>query len=159
MGKATHRRYKDQQDGRNPASAQREPVINLSESPISWLHARGYLTRRQYDAGEALRNDWERAQFDGMATMRWSAPTDSSKRRGPAEHLEPSEYAMAARQRFDEALAAAGRDMNDLCWRVICACETIPTVEKDFGWPVRSGKLVLRMALDRIADYYRISGE
>jgi hypothetical protein len=28
--------------------------------------------------------------------------------------------------------------------------------ETALGWPARSGKLVLAMALDRIADYYRI---
>ncbi|MEM1131439.1 MAG: DUF6456 domain-containing protein [Pseudomonadota bacterium] len=139
--------------------AQPKPAVNLAESPVSWLYVRGHLSRRQFDAGEALRNDWERAQFDGMTTMNWSGMIDSGKRRGPVEHLEPGEYALAARRRFEGALAAAGRDMNDLCWRVICACESIPTVEKDFGWPARSGKLVLRMALDRIADYYRIAGE
>ncbi|MEO0871178.1 MAG: DUF6456 domain-containing protein, partial [Pseudomonadota bacterium] len=25
------------------------------------------------------------------------------------------------------------------------------------GWPARSGKLVLKLALDRVADFYRIS--
>ncbi|WOE74278.1 DUF6456 domain-containing protein [Alterisphingorhabdus coralli] len=155
MAKTKQRRTKHSAS----SPAQPKPGVNLAESPVSWLYARGHLSRRQFDAGEALRNDWERAQFDGMTTMNWSAMIDSGQRRGPAEHLEPSEYAMAARRRFEEALAAAGRDMNDLCWRVVCACESIPTVEKDLGWPARSGKLVLRMALDRVADYYRIAGE
>lgn len=158
MGKATQRRSLHKANDKAATPKPPKPGINLSESPISWLHARGYLTRRQFDAGEALRNDWERAQFDGMTTMRWAELTDSGKRRGPRQQLEPGERAMAARRRFDAALKAVGRDMNDLCWRVICACESIPTVEKDLGWPTRSGKLVLRMALDRIADYYRIAG-
>ena len=28
--------------------------------------------------------------------------------------------------------------------------------ETALGWPARAGKLVLRFALDRVADYYRI---
>ncbi|MEO1045280.1 MAG: DUF6456 domain-containing protein [Pseudomonadota bacterium] len=153
MGKATTPRSRS----KIPMPQPPRPGKNLAESPISWLHARGYLTRRQFDAGETLRDDWERAQFDGIATMRWSPLVDSRRRRGPPEQLEPGERAIAARRRFEEAMQAVGRDMNDLCWRVICACESIPTVEKDLGWPTRSGKLVLRMALDRIADYYRIA--
>jgi hypothetical protein len=29
--------------------------------------------------------------------------------------------------------------------------------EKALEWPARSGKLVLRLALERVADFYRIS--
>jgi hypothetical protein len=39
---------------------------------------------------------------------------------------------------------------------VVCACETVPAAEKALEWPARSGKLVLRLALDRVADFYRI---
>jgi len=39
---------------------------------------------------------------------------------------------------------------------VVCACETLPAAEKALEWPSRSGKLVLRLALDRVADFYRI---
>jgi hypothetical protein len=28
--------------------------------------------------------------------------------------------------------------------------------ESSLGWPARAGKLVLVLALDRVADYYRI---
>jgi hypothetical protein len=30
--------------------------------------------------------------------------------------------------------------------------------ETALGWPARAGKLVLKMALDRVADYYRLPG-
>jgi hypothetical protein len=32
----------------------------------------------------------------------------------------------------------------------------LPDAEKAMDWPVRSGKLVLRLALERVADYYRL---
>jgi hypothetical protein len=58
--------------------------------------------------------------------------------------------------RFDGALAAAGPGLADVKWRVVCACETLPDAERALAWPARSGKLVLRLALDRVASFYRI---
>ncbi len=46
-------------------------TINLSESPIAWLHARGHVTHRQFQAAEKLRADWERAQLNSRVTMIW----------------------------------------------------------------------------------------
>ena len=46
--------------------------------------------------------------------------------------------------------------MRDVLWRVVCAKESLPDAEKALQWPARSGKLVLKLALDRVADFYRI---
>lgn len=35
----------------------RSVTVNLAESPLAWLHARGHLSERLFDAGEALRAD------------------------------------------------------------------------------------------------------
>jgi len=37
---------------------------------------------------------------------------------------------------------------------VICAGEGIGGAEKALGWPSRSGKLVLTLALDRLVRFY-----
>ena len=71
--------------------------------------------------------------------------------------MNPTEQQFAARERFDGALAAAGKDLADILWRVVCAGEALPAAERALAWPVRSGKLVLRIALDRVAGFYRIS--
>jgi hypothetical protein len=48
--------------------------------------------------------------------------------------------------------------LADIAWRVICACESVSVAEKAWaGQPVRA-KLVLRIALDRLADFYRVPG-
>ncbi|WP_373489287.1 DUF6456 domain-containing protein [Blastomonas sp.] len=141
--------------GRRPA---RSVTVNLAESPLGWLLARGLIDTRQFDAGEKLRGDWEAANLAPQITMRWDAAPRASGRRGAPEHLDASERQIAARRRFDAALEALGRDLNDIAWRVICAGESVPVAEKGLGWPVRSGKLVLRMALDRLADFYRLPG-
>ncbi|PXW79241.1 hypothetical protein C7451_101305 [Blastomonas natatoria] len=142
-------------EGERPA---RSVTVNLAESPLGWLLARGLIGERQFEAGERIRSDWERANLAPSITMRWDAAPRSGVRRGSDDHLEPGERQMAARKRFDSAMAALGRDLNDIAWRVICSGEAMPVAEKALGWPVRSGRLVLRLALDRLADFYRLPG-
>ena len=132
----------------------RSVTVNLAESPLTWLHARGHLSDAQLAAGECLRRDYERAQLSAGVTMRW----DPVRVNGGAGDigLNQTERQIAARQRFDGAIAAAGPGLSDVLWRVVCACEGLPQAERALAWPVRSGKLVLRIALDRIAGYYGI---
>jgi hypothetical protein len=137
--------------GRRPS---RTVTVNLAESPLAWLHARGHIDARLFDAGEALRADYERAQLSASVTMRWDpVRVKTTGERG----LAASERQVAARQRFDGAIKSAGRGLEDILWRVVCAGEALPEAERRLGWPVRSGKLVLRIALERVADYYRIT--
>lgn len=70
--------------------------------------------------------------------------------------FNPTERQLAARDRFHGALAEAGNGLSDILWRVVCAGESLPLAEKALTWPARSGKLVLRFALERVADFYRI---
>ena len=131
----------------------RSVTVNLAESPLGWLHARGHLDDRLFDAGERLRADFERAQIVPSVTMRWDPVRIRST--GDAG-LAPCERQVAARQRFDGAIGAAGNGLEDILWRVVCACETVTAAEKELDWPARNGKLVLRIALERVAEFYRI---
>lgn len=131
----------------------RTVLVNIAESPLTWLHARGHLCDRQLDAGERLRADFERSQLGASVTMRWDPVRISGS--GDAG-LTAGERQIAAKRRFDAALAAAGSGLADILWRVVCAGEGLPAAEKALDWPVRSGKLVLRIALDRIAAFYGI---
>lgn len=135
------------------AGKRRTVTVNMAESPLTWLHARGHLDDRQFDAGERLRADYERAQLSPSVTMRWDPVRVDG---GGGDGLTPSERQLAAKARFDGAMAEAGSGLKDILWRVACACEGLPEAEKGLGWPARSGKLVLRLALDRVADFYRI---
>ena len=132
----------------------RSVTVNLGESPLAWLHARGHVEDRLFDAGERLRADYERAQLGPNVTMRW----DPVRARSTGEPLlTATERQIAAKHRFDGALAAAGKGLQDVLWRVVCGCEALPEAEKALGWPARSGKLVLKLALERVADFYRIA--
>lgn len=132
----------------------RTVTVNLGESPLSWLHARGHLTDRLFDAGERLRADYERVQLAPSITMRW----DPVRIKGGSDRrLSPGKRQLAAKGRFDGAMAAAGSGLADVLWRVVCVGEALPDAERALEWPARSGKLVLRLALERVAEFYRIA--
>nr|WP_202389824.1 DUF6456 domain-containing protein [Parapontixanthobacter aurantiacus] len=132
----------------------RSVAVNVGESPLTWLHARGHLDDRLFDAGERLRADYERAQLGPNVTMRW----DPVRIKGTGEAgLTSSERQLAAKERFDGAMIEAGKGLQDILWRVVCAGEGLPMAEKQLDWPARSGKLVLKLALDRVANFYRIN--
>jgi len=132
----------------------RTVTVNLRESPLGWLRARGLVDARQFEAGERLRADYERAQLGPSVTMRWDVSPAARGRRGPLRGLDPTTAQIAAKRRFDTALAAMGSGLTDVLWRVVCAGEALPVAEKALGWPARSGRVVLGLALDRLADAY-----
>jgi len=138
-----------------PARGQRRSVtVNLAESPLSWLRAHGHVDARQYEAGERLRGDYEMAALGARVTMRWDAAPLAGGRRGAPSGIDPTLAQIAAKRRFDEAVRAAGPGLADVLWRVVCAGEALGTAEKALGWPTRAGKLVLGLALDRVASHY-----
>ncbi|WP_309623397.1 DUF6456 domain-containing protein [Novosphingobium sp.] len=137
-----------------PVRGRRAVTVNLAESPLTWLHARGHLSDLQLAAGECLRRDYERAQLSAGVTMRWD-PVRVKGGSGDSA-LNETERQIAARQRFEGAIAAAGPGLSDVLWRVACAGEGLPDAERALAWPARSGKLVLRLALDRVAGFYGI---
>ena len=141
---------------RKGARPVRSVTVNLVESPLGWLKARGLVSARQYDAGEQLRADWERAQLAPSVTMRWDAAPAGGGPRGPANPAEATEAQLAAKRRFEVAVAAAGSGLADILWRIVCAGEGMREAERALGWPARAGRLVLGLALDRLADHYRL---
>jgi len=143
-------------DGASGTRSTRSVTVNLTESPLGWLFARGFVTKRQFEAGERLRNDWERAELSPRVTMIWDAAPITSARSGSAPARDPRDAQIDARRRFHAAVDSAGPGLSDILWRVVCAGEGMREAETALGWPARAGKLVLSFALDRIATFYRI---
>ncbi|KQM14573.1 hypothetical protein ASE73_10490 [Sphingomonas sp. Leaf24] len=129
----------------------RRVTVNLRESPLDWLKARSLVDGRQFEAGERLRGDFERASLGPQVTMRW----DGAPRGSNGAPVDPSGRQVAARARFDAAITAVGPGLSDILWRTVCANEGLPAAEKALGWPARAGRLVLTLALDRLAAHYR----
>jgi hypothetical protein len=131
-------------------------TVNLAESPLGWLLARGLVTQRQFDAGERLRADWERAQLSPRVTMGWDSAPVARGRGGSGSQPDLSGAQIDAKRRFEDAIASAGPGLADILWRVVCAGEGMRDAETALGWPARAGKLVLTFALDRVAAFYRL---
>jgi hypothetical protein len=51
-------------------------------------------------------------------------------------------------------MKAVGPGLSDLLFDVCCALKSMGDVETEKSWPRRSAKIVLGLALDRLADHY-----
>ncbi len=127
--------------------------VNLAESPLTRLKSRGLVDATQFAAGEKLRRDYTLAQLSPRMGVDLSAPAVSGGGRGPAQD-SISDIAMAARQRFSRAMAAAGPGLSDLLFEICCDLAPLEGAEARRGWSKRSARVVLMLALDRLAAHY-----
>jgi hypothetical protein len=130
-----------------------EPMpVNTAESPLARLKHRGLIDGVQFAAGEKLRREFTLAQLTPRMGVNWDAPVVSGSRGAGSDSI--SDIAMAARQRFNKALGAAGPALSDLLFDVCCHLAPLERVEDARGWARRSGRVVLKIALDRLATHY-----
>ena len=132
-------------------------AVNGGESPLGWLARRRdadgtpFLAPEEVAAGERLREDFELAQMGPRVAQDWRrflAPGSGGAPRGPAEG--PA----GARDRVARALAALGPGLEDAALRACCFLEGLEATERRMGWSARSGKVVLKIALGRLAEHY-----
>lgn len=135
--------------------ARRRVTVNHAESPLVWLHGRQLISDLQFAAGEQLRRDYELAQLGPRVTMRWDAAPGGAKG-GGAAMMDATDRQIAAKARFHAAVDHLGAGLQDIAWRIICAGEGMAAAERGLNWPARSGRLVLGLALDRLAMHYRL---
>jgi Domain of unknown function (DUF6456) len=135
------------------------------ESPLDWLHrrrdkqGRPLLSNHAFDAGERLRADFWFAAMTPRITVNWNpVSSDRSAQRSPAgEGLDMSDNVVAAKQRVRQALAAVGPELSGILIDVCCHEKGIEDSEREVGWPVRSGRIVLQLALERLARHYGLA--
>jgi hypothetical protein len=128
-------------------------AVNEAESPLAWLKARGSLTELQFEAGEKLRRDYTIARLEPRLGIDLAAPKVQG-RGGAADAALMPDAVLAAKQRFARALKAAGPGLSDLLFDVCCALKGVSAIEAEKAWPRRSAKIVLGLALDRLAEHY-----
>lgn len=133
-------------------------VINDSESPLAWLARRkgrdghAMIDHNQFIAGEKLRADFTRGQLSPRVTSSWSG---AGRVRGGGHGAgEMMDVVVAARQRMRLALEACGPELSGVLLDVCCFLRGLEDVERERGWPSRSAKVVLQLALDRLARHY-----
>ncbi len=136
----------------------------VADSPIGWLARRRdadgkpFLTRDEVTAAERLRADFERSQMAPGVTQDWQRFLTSGVQGGmrvSAQERDVDGGAGAARERLSDALGALGPGLSDVALRVCCFLEGIEAIETSMHWSRRSGKVVLKIALSRLAAFYR----
>lgn len=137
---------------------ERRVAVNEAESPAGRYFATGVIDAVQLAAAEKLRRDFTLAQLMPRMAADWTAPPASVNRGVPApQHL--SDNVIAAKQRFANAMRAVGPGLSDLLFDVCCYLTGLESVESAQGWPRRSAKVVLQLALDRLAAHYGLRAQ
>jgi hypothetical protein len=140
-------------------ASRRQPELNPAESPLAWLRRRkdkdgaALIGDAEFQAGERLRADFWFAGLTPRVTTNWSA-VGGSGRAGPGLGLDLKDNIVAARERVHRALAAVGPELAGVLIDVCCHLKGLKDAERQAGWPARSGKVVLQLALRRLARHY-----
>ena len=133
---------------------------NLAESPVAVLGRRrdkegkSFLEQELVEAAERLREDFELAQMGPRVAQNWDRFLTAGDRGGYHSDSGGAEGPRAARDRVALALRDLGPGLGDVALRVCCFLEGIEAAERRMGWAARSGKIVLRIALQRLRRHY-----
>lgn len=130
----------------------------LAVTPLQWLQARGRgkafgLNDMELQAGGRLHDDFHRAQRTPHQTMDWSRPVyvDGSASNNAGDIPQS---AVDAQKRLTQALAYIGPGLADMAVEVCCCESGLEATEKKYALPRRSAKLILKLALMRLAVHY-----
>lgn len=135
-------------------------VVDETESPLSWLASRrgrdgrALIEVHQLEAGERLRADFTRANLMPRITSDWSNPSVGRRAKGGERADLLTNTIIASRQCVHHALDAVGPEFAGLLVDVCCFLKGLEAIERERAWPSRSGKVVLQLALDRLARHY-----
>lgn len=133
----------------------------LAESPLIALARRRnkngqlYLNDDLVAAGERMREDYELAQMglqNNGIWVRYLNEIETGEVVNTPRFL--NEKQKAAHDRTRDALRDLGPGLGDAVLRCCCFLEGMETTEKEMDWAARSGKIVLKIALQRLAFYH-----
>jgi hypothetical protein len=150
--------------GRSSSRQHSNAIRNRSgnEGALAWLRqrkdkdGRPLITEVQFNAGEKLAADFWQAQLSPRVTASWSAlaPVHRMRRATPGLGVDMRDAVVAARQRFQRALEAVGPELAGILVDVCCHDMGLEASGDASGWPQRAAKVVLDLALTRLARHY-----
>lgn len=134
---------------------------NLREDPLTMLarQERGgfAVPPAAIAAGERLRRDIRHASLPPKVTSNWDRLVVDGA--GPGHGLSLSEAQAAARARVKAAMVAVGPDLSGPLFDLCGFSRGVGEIEKGLSLPVRSGKVVMALALRALARHYGFSDE
>ncbi len=146
--------------GKPGAHGQPKIRYSAAESPLIALARRRdrdgkpFLDETLVGAGERLREDFELAQIGPQVTQNWDRFLTGGGRGDFASDAHIGHGSSGARDRVARALSDLGPGLSDVALRCCCYLEGLELAEKRMGWSARSGKIVLRIALQRLKRHY-----
>jgi hypothetical protein len=141
------------------------PIFNVNESPLYRLFFRKdskgtpIISEFQFAAGERLRVDYERANFEVSITSSWEGERTSGRNYSAISDnriASISDGAIDARKRFHNAFDAVGPELSGVLYYICCLAGGLEQAERMLNLPQRSGKAILSLALTRLARHYRL---
>jgi len=152
-----HKEWGERTVSEKGARRPRQLRVNLRESPLSMLGRKKgkdgvpFLNAELMAAGERFREDFELSQIGPRVTQNWE---NFLTPRGGGSMGANEGGMSSAQERFRTALHALGPGLGDITMRCCCFLEGLEAAEKRMGWSARSGKIVLRIALQRLSAHY-----
>lgn len=135
--------------------------FSVADSPLTSLARRrdrngqAFLSEALVTAGERLREDFELAQMGPGNSVNWQRFLSGEQRQSYVTDQGVSGSPAMARERVVQAMHELGEGLADVALRCCCFLEGLERAERRLGWSARSGKIVLRIALIRLSEYYR----
>lgn len=143
-------------------NAHRQVIKNDNECALTRLYFRkdkngvGWIDHNEFQAGERLRSDFEKAQLSPKISAHWDASVTGKNRAGGSGN-DISDFALDAKKRLEKSIAALGPELSGVTLDVCCFLKGLEIVEREKGWPPRSAKLLLKTALSVLVRHYGIT--
>ncbi|SDM06045.1 DUF6456 domain-containing protein [Maricaulis salignorans] len=115
------------------------------------------LEPQERAAAERFCTDYARSSLRQHTTRNWSLAAEIRQTGWHGGPESASLAAIAAKDRVMDALDALGSGMDQLVVAVCIREESLAAVERRFGWAQRSGKTVLKLALQQLARHYGLN--
>lgn len=136
--------------------------VNSAESPLARLAQRTagaepFLQPHHLDAAVRFQNLFARGHMRQRTTMSYDAVRVDESRPAAERAHEPQGAALDARRELERVRTAMPPDCATALFDICGFEKGLQLVESERGWPRRSAKLVLRIALDHLARYYGLA--
>jgi hypothetical protein len=152
-----------------PAGPRMRRRAGVVDTPVLALARRrdaqglAFLAPELVRVAERIQDDFELAHMEPQIAVNWdqivAQQVLAPEVLGQNGDLSQINGVPLARYRVASALAHLGPGLGDVVLECCCRVQGLETAEKNLGWSARSGKIVLRIALQHLKRHYDSLGD